>query len=133
METGESGSTDRELARREDRIRDLNIQPLHADQAARFSEAWLRVQARFVDDPAESILEADRLVTEAMQARGYPLADFEQRAADISVEHPRVVENYRAATAISLRSQLGNASTEELRQAMVHYRTLFEDLLDVQG
>lgn len=133
METGESSSIDPELARREDRIRSLNIQPLHADQTARFSEAWLQVQAHFVDDPAASILEADRLVTEAMQAKGYPLADFEQRAADISVEHPRVVENYRAATAISLRSQRANASTEELRQAMVHYRTLFEDLLDARG
>jgi hypothetical protein len=132
MDTGESSHSEHDLALREDRVRSLNIQPLHADQAARFSEAWLRVQARFVENPAESIVEADRLVTEAMQAKGYPLADFEQRAADISVEHPRVVENYRAATAISLRSQRGNASTEELRQAMVHYRTLFEDLLDTQ-
>ena len=95
-------------------------------------ESWRAVQARFVDDPGQAIADADRLVTEVMRVRGYPVTDFEQRAADVSVDHPRVVENYRAAFAIARRSEGGEASTEELRQALVYYRALFEELLDIE-
>jgi hypothetical protein len=129
-ETGDRRSAEKELERREERVRQLEIRPLSAEQRARFTHAWRNVQARFVDAPSESITEADRLVTEVMEARGYPMGDFDQRAADISVDHPRVVENYRAARDISLRNRRGEASTEDLRQAMVHYRSLFEDLLE---
>jgi hypothetical protein len=90
------------------------------------------VQTDFVDSPTHAIAEADRLVVELMQELGYPMTNFDQRAADISVDHPHVVENYRAARAISMRNRSGNASTEELRQAMVHYRALFQDLLETR-
>ena len=86
-------------------------------------------QARFVDSPADAVAEADRLVTEVMAARGYPMEEFDQRAADISVDHPHLVENYRSAHAISRRSAADEADTEELRRAMVHFRALFEELL----
>jgi hypothetical protein len=119
-----------ELARREERVSHLDIQPLVPEDRTRFAQEWRAVQALFVDDPPRAIAEADRLVTEVMRVRGYPVTDFEQRAADISVDHPRVVENYRAAFAIARESDRGQASTEDLRQAMVHYRELCEDLLE---
>jgi hypothetical protein len=87
------------------------------------------VQSQFVDDPKGSVSRADQLVSELMAARGYPMADFEQRVEDISVDHPVVVQNYRAAHDIALRHSRGQASTEDLRKAMVHYRSLFEELL----
>jgi hypothetical protein len=121
-----------ELEARRHRVRRLEIVPLRADEAARFADAWRTTQARFVDDPRRAIADGDRLVQELMGARGYPVGDFEQRVADISVDHPRVVEHYRAAHAIAGASGDGRTSTEELRQAMVHYRALFEDLLDVR-
>lgn len=120
------------LAERERRVAALNIQALTPDQRDRYADTWKRVQAQFVDDPRGAVTEADRLVGEVMQARGYPVGDFEQRAADVSVHHPHVVENYRAARAISTRHARGEASTEDLRQAMVHYRALFSDLLDAR-
>jgi hypothetical protein len=132
QETGNRRHAEAELARREERVAHLDIRPLMPDDRARFSNAWRSVQAQFVDDPGRSIAEADRLVTEVMRVRGYPVADFEQRAADISVDHPRVVDNYRAAYAIARRSGRGEANTEDLRQAMVHYRALFEDLLETE-
>ena len=119
-----------EMAAREKRVERLEIRPLDADARDGFGRSWRDAQARFVDQPAESIRAADRLVTEVMRQRGYPMEDFEQRAADISVDHPSVVENYRAAHAISLASDHGQASTEDLRQAIVHYRSLFEVLLE---
>jgi hypothetical protein len=119
-----------DLAAREKRVERLEIRPLDADARDGFARSWRDAQARFVDQPAESIRAADRLVTEVMRQRGYPMEDFEQRAADISVDHPSVVENYRAAHAISLASDHGQASTEDLRQAIVHYRSLFEVLLE---
>lgn len=88
------------------------------------------VQSRFVDDPRGAVADADLLIGEVMVARGYPMSDFEQRAADISVDHPQVVENYRAAHGIALRQGRGEANTEDLREAMVHYRSLFEQLLE---
>jgi hypothetical protein len=105
------------------------IRPLSEQNRAAFAERWRVVQSHFVDDPKGSVSEGDGLVNELMETRGYPMADFEQRAADISVDHPVVVENYRAAHDIALRHSRGEASTEDLRKAMVHYRTLFEELL----
>jgi hypothetical protein len=130
LDTGDERRAERELVRREERVESLELQPLRPEQRVRFEEMWRRVQTRFVDSPSAAIADADGLVTEVMQAQGYPIGDFDQRAADISVDHPAVVENYRAARAISQRNRRGEASTEDLRQAMVHYRSLFEDLLD---
>jgi hypothetical protein len=93
-------------------------------------ESWHRVQARFVDEPRGAVTEADQLLGDVMSTRGYPVSDFEQRSADMSVDHARVVENYRAAHEIALRHAQGQASTEDLRQAMIHYRTLFDELVN---
>jgi len=117
------------LEAREKRVEKLHIRQLAKDEAERFAEVWRHIQTLFVDDPKGATGEADRLVSEVMTARGYPVADFNQRAADISVDHPRVVEHYRAARTIAERNTKGEASTEELRQALIHYRALFDDLL----
>jgi len=121
-----------ELEERRKRVRALDIRPLGRADAERFAEAWRRTQARFVDDPAGAIAEGDRLVEDVMRTRGYPVGKFQERIADISVDHPRVVEHYRAAHAIANASADGRADTEDLRQAMVHLRALFEDLLEVR-
>jgi len=126
-------AAERELEERRERVEQLHIQPLPAAERDRFAERWRSVQAQFVDDPNDATTEVDHLVGEVMQARGYPVGDFEQRAADVSVNHPRVVEHYRAAHAIALRNQRDGAETEDLRQAMVHYRALFEDLLEADA
>jgi hypothetical protein len=127
---GESGRrAEQELQARAERVEKLHIRPLSSEESRRYGDAWTEAQAQFVDDPEGAINRADHLVADVMQARGYPMADFEQRAADISVDHPREVEHYRAAHRIATR---GSVSTEELRQAMVHYRALFEDLLEVR-
>jgi hypothetical protein len=131
-EHGDRRSAESELVARRERVEALQIRPLDPDDRDRFAADWRAAQARFVDDPQRAIGEADRLVAQVMQARGYPVGDFEQRAADISVDHPRVVEHYRAARRIALASERGEVGTEELRQAMVHYRALFEDLLEVR-
>jgi hypothetical protein len=107
----------------------LRIVPLSDAVRSDFGDRWRRVQSKFVDDPKGAVAEADQLVTEIMHARGYPMADFEQQAEIISVDHPVVVQNYRAAHDIALRHGRGQASTEELRKAMVHYRSLFDELL----
>lgn len=125
-------AAERELLDRERRVATLDIKPLTRDDAARFSEAWRVIQSRFVDDPRGAVVDADRLVDEVMRMRGYPIADFEQRAADISVDHPRVVNNYRSARVIAGRNTRGETNTEELRQALVHYRELFADLLEIR-
>jgi hypothetical protein len=130
QEVGDRRRAEAELERRAERVAHLEIRPLSPEDRDRFTEAWRSVQALFVDAPNRAITEADRLVTEVMRVRGYPVTDFEQRAADISVDHPRVVEHYRAAYAIARSSHRGEATTEDLRQAMVHYRALFEDLLE---
>jgi hypothetical protein len=122
-----------ELRQREARVAKLKITPLAAEEAARFSQAWGRLQGRFVDNPKGAVAEADKLVRELMTARGYPMGDFEHRAADISVDHPAVVEAYRAAQAIAVKDSRGEADTEELRKAIVHYRTLFSELLGVNA
>jgi hypothetical protein len=118
-----------ELVAREKRREQLDIRTLAPAERQRYGEAWRDTQARFVDSPEQAIREADHLVTEVMRERGYPMEDFEQRTADVSVDHPHEVENYRAAHAISLANEQGKASTEDLRQAMVHYRALFDELL----
>src|ERR1700674_3033306 len=117
------------LDKRADRVEGMHIRPLAAGDRARFVESWGRVQARFVDGPGGAVTDADRLLGDVMSTRGYPVSDFEQRAADISVDHPRVLENYRAAHETALRQTRGQASTEDLRQAMVHYPTPFEALV----
>jgi hypothetical protein len=118
-----------ELKAREKRVEKLTIIPLAPADAARFTQAWTALQGRFIDNPKGVVVEADHLVRELMLKRGYPMGDFEMRAADISVDHPAVVENYRAAQAIAVRDERGEADTEELRKAVVHYRTLFDELL----
>jgi hypothetical protein len=117
------------LKERTERVESLNIRPLAPGDRARFVESWSRVQARFVDGPGGAVTEADQLLRDVMSTRGYPVSDFEQQAADISVDHPLVMENYRTAHAIAVRQTQGQANTEDLRQAMIHYRTLFEDLV----
>ena len=114
-------------ARRRDKF---EIRPLSAPMRSDFAGRWRTVQAQFVDNPEAAVSGADQLVNELMKARGYPMADFDQRAADISVDHPVVVENYRAARDIALRHSRDQASTEDLRKAMVHYRSLFDELLE---
>jgi hypothetical protein len=118
------------LEMRAQRRKKFELRPLTAAVRAEFAERWRLVQAQFVDDPKASVAQADQLVSEVMGVRGYPVGDFEQRAADVSVDHPVVVENYRAAHDIALRHSRGQASTEDLRKAMVHYRSLFEELLE---
>jgi len=131
-ELGGRTKAESELKAREKRVESLNIVPLAPAEAARFTQAWKALQSRFVDSPKGVVLEADKLVRELMQKRGYPIGDFERRAADISVDHPGVVENYRAAQAIAERDKRGAADTEELRKAVVHYRALFAELLEVR-
>jgi FtsZ-interacting cell division protein ZipA len=127
---GDRRKAEEELEARKKRVAKLTLRPLSPDEHRRFARDWSAAQARFVDDPKGAVGDADRLVKEAMQARGYPTGDFEQRAADISVDHPRVVSNYRSAREIAARSAEGKASTEDLRQAVVYYRALFEELLE---
>jgi hypothetical protein len=130
-ELGSRTKAESELRERENRVKKLDIVPLAPEEAARFSQAWKTLQGRFVDNPKGVLIEADQLVRELMQLRGYPMGDFERRAADISVDHPAVVDHYRAAQAIAMRDRRGEADTEELRRAVVHYRALFDELLEV--
>ena len=127
---GDQREAEAELAEREKRVRKLNIRGLTGDEKNRFADDWKKTQARFVDAPSPAVSEADGLVKELMLARRYPVGEFEQRAADISVDHPDVVSNYRNAHQIAERNKSGKATTEDLRQAMVHYRSLFEELLE---
>lgn len=128
-ESGDRWKAESALEHRKKRVESLHIRVLTAAERAQFQEAWRSIQAQFVDDPNATLVEADRLIGKVLSAEGYPVTDFEQRAADISVDHPVVVENYRRGHRIALRHAQGQASTEELRQAMVCYRTLFDDLL----
>lgn len=128
--SGSRRSAETELVAREKRRGELAIRPLEPEKRDDFVRQWRDTQARFVDEPGPAVEEADRLVAEVMRARGYPVEDFEQREADISVDHASVVDNYRAAHGISLANRHGEANTEDLRQAMVHYRSLFEELLE---
>jgi hypothetical protein len=130
---GSRAKAESELRSREKRVERLTIIPLAPSDAARFTQAWNALQARFIDNPKGAVVEADRLVRELMLKRGYPMGDFERRAADMSVDHPTVVEAYRAAQGIAARDERGEADTEDLRKAVVHYRTLFDELLEVRS
>jgi hypothetical protein len=130
---GDQRAAERELGARQERVKALEIRPLSTGEHDRYIASWKESQAHFVDDPSGAISQADVLVQEVMRARGYPMADFEQRAADISVDHPHVLDEYRAAHNIAERHAAGGVETEELRQAMVHYRALFEDLLETDS
>ncbi len=129
---GSRAKAEAELLKREHRHKKLDIHPLPPEQREAFRDNWKEVQARFVDDPQRSIALADALVADVMKARGYPVENFEQRAADISVDNPRIVENYRAAHTIAMRHGEGKADTEDLRAAMIGYRKLFEELLGAE-
>ena len=130
---GSKAKAEAELKRREKRVAAFEIVPLAPAEVTRFSQAWTRLQGSFVDDPKGVLIEADRLVRELLLKRGYPVADFERRAADISVDHPVVVNNYRAAQRIVSLDQRGEASTEDLRKAVVHFRALFDELLGAKA
>jgi hypothetical protein len=130
-ELGGRAKGESELRAREKRVDQFDITPLTPSEAARFSEAWTSLQGRFVDNPKGVVVQADELVRELMLKRGYPAGDSERRAADISVDHPSQADNYRAAQVIAGRGQRGEADTEELRKAVVHYRTLFDELLQI--
>lgn len=119
-----------ELEERRARRERLDIRPLDPAVRERYATQWIDVQARFVDQPARALAEAEELVVVVMRERGYPVDDFEQRAGDVSVDHPHVVEHYRAANAISARIGGNEVSTEEMRQALVHYRALFDEMLN---
>ena len=129
-ETGDHKKAEHELLRREHRVAQFDIRRLSSEERADYADRWRRVQAAFVDTPDRAVAEADELVGAVMRARGYPVSDFEQRAEDLSVDHAEVVQNYRAGHTLALRSGRGEAQTEDLRQAMVHYRALFEELLE---
>ncbi len=117
------------LHQREKRVEAFEIKPISPADSDRYLASWKTIQAEFVDDPKAALTHADELVGEAMTARGYPVTDFEQRSADLSVDHPVVVQNYRAGHEIALKHESGDASTEDLRQAMIHFRTLFDELV----
>jgi hypothetical protein len=121
---------EKELRAREERVEALEIRPLEPAVCDRYAGRWREVQAMFVDDPGGAVEQADTLIGEVLRARGYPVGDFEQRAADISVNHPQVVDHYRTAHSIAVRRRTGEGATEQLRQAFVHYRALFADLLE---
>jgi hypothetical protein len=128
---GSERKAEAKLADRERRVEQLNIRDLDPVEREQFSKRWESVQSRFVDSPKGAVAEADDLVSSLMKTRGYPVSDFDQRAADISVDHPRVVENYRSAHEIALRVGKDAATTEDLRTAMIHYRSLFDELVQV--
>jgi len=130
---GDRSKAEADLAEREKRVEKLHIRPLETTERRDFIDRWTEVQARFVDDPARAVAFADALLGEVMKARGYPVSDFEQRAGDISVDHPVVVEHYHKAHDIAVRHGRGEASTEDLRQAMIHYRALFDNLVGAQA
>ena len=131
LEHGSERKAEAKLADREKRVEKLDIRDLEPMEQERFTKQWGSVQSRFVDSPKGAVAEADDLVSSVMKTRGYPVSDFEQRAADISVDHPRVTENYRSAHEIALRVGKGAGTTEDLRTAMLHYRSLFEELVQV--
>ena len=130
---GGRAKAEADLSEREKRVEKLNIRPLKAEERRQFLDRWSEVQARFVDDPPRAAAFADALLGDVMKARRYPVSDFEERAGDISVDHPVVVEHYHEAHGIAARHLKGEASTEDLRQAMIHYRALFDNLVGVEA
>jgi hypothetical protein len=129
-QAGGRRAAERDLRERQKQHDELDIRPLTPESRDRYVQRWQSTQARFVDDPRGAVAEADRLVQEVMQERGYPTKDFERRVADISVDHPNLVEKYRNADGIARRSERGEASTEDMRHSVRHYRALFAELLD---
>jgi FtsZ-interacting cell division protein ZipA len=130
-ETGDKSKAETELQRREKRVEKLSIRPLDPAQRERFSGEWQRVQAEFVDNPENSVRDADILLQEVMRTRGYPVENFDQVAADVSVDHPTVVQHFRTAHDIARRHSKGEGNTEDLRNAMINYRALFDELVAV--
>jgi len=129
---GDEKKAQTELEERQQRVKNLDIRPLSVAERERYQADWTAVQTKFVDEPGQAIVEADHLIMEVMQVRAYPVSDFEQRAADVSVSYPGLVSNYRAARAIADKNEQKLADTEELRQAMVHYKSLFQELLGTE-
>lgn len=127
---GDEKKAQTELEERQKHVKALDIHPLSVEDHDRYVAEWTAVQSKFVDEPGQAIIDADHLIVEVMQTRAYPVSDFEQRAADVSVSYPALVSNYRAARAIALKNEQHQADTEELRQAMIYYRSLFEELLE---
>jgi hypothetical protein len=130
-ELGDRSKAEAELKQREKRVESFDIRPLSPAEADGYVERWRTVQADFVDNPGAAIAQADELLGGVMHARGYPVSDFEQRAADLSVAHPKLVSDYRLAHEVAVRHARGQADTEDLRQAMIHYRELFADLVEL--
>ncbi len=131
-QTGDRRAAEQELRERQKQHEELDIKPLSPESRDRYIRRWQSTQTRFVDDPKGAVLEADTLVQEVMQERGYPTKDFDRRVADISVAHPELVEKYRTAHGIAEASERGEASTEDMRHSVRHYRALFAELLDVE-
>jgi hypothetical protein len=129
---GDRRSAERELRGRQKQYDELDIRPLSQESRDRYARRWQSTQTRFVDDPKGAVAEADALVQEVMQERGYPTKDFERRVADISVDHPELVEKYRTAHGIAQSTERGEASTEDMRHSVRHYRALFAELLEVE-
>ena len=129
LAAGGRGKAEADLVARERRVDRLTLRPLTATERDFYLSSWTRIQAQFVDDPADAVRQADQLLGVVMSTAGYPVADFDQRLGDISVDHPLVVEHYRAGHGIAVRHASGQAGTEDLRQAMIHYRTLFDELV----
>ena len=121
-----------ELEGRQKHVASLGIHPLSAVEGERYAADWAAVQSKFVDDPGKAIVDADQLIMEVMHLRNYPISDFEQRAADVSVIYPELVSNYRAARVIAIKNEQQIATTEELRQALIYYRSLFDELLETE-
>jgi uncharacterized protein YneF (UPF0154 family) len=130
---GDEKKAQTELNERQKHVEALDIRPLSVSERERYLADWTAVQSKFVDEPGQAIVDADRLIMEVMQLRGYPISDFEQRAADISVKYPALVSNYRGAREIADKNKQQQANTEELRQAMIYYRSLFEELLKTES
>ena len=130
---GDEKKAQTELEERQKHVKALDIQSLSESEQERYLADWSAVQSEFVDEPGQAIVDADRLIMEVMQKRAYPVSDFEQRAADISVNYPALVSNYRAARVIAIKNEQHQADTEELRQAMIYYRSLFEELLETEA
>lgn len=129
---GDERKAQAELEERQKRVEALDIHPLSPGERTRYMAEWRAIQSNFVDEPSQAIVDADRLIQEVMQVRAYPVSNFEQQAADLSVNYPEVVSNYRAAHEIAIKNSQKTADTEELRRAMVLYRSLFEDLVEAQ-
>ncbi len=130
---GDEKKAQTELNERQKHVEALDIRPLSVSERERYLADWTAVQSKFVDDPGQAIVDADRLIVEVMQLRAYPVSDFEQRAADLSVNYPDLVSNYRAAREIAIKNKQNLADTEELRQAMVYYKSLFGELLGTEA